>query len=777
MKIKICKKLMCIILILCMISLSSCGVITQITPTSATTQTETNNPATDKPDNPNIPSINVVGIGESVNLLKGSYTDFASGTISIFNKELFNNLPKNEANIKMQNTNIVCHENLLSYIDHISNGVSSKIGMTASVGYAGIAKATAGFTFSIDKKYEKKTQDETKCIFYDMEYMFIDKRVEIQGYNDTSKLAAVLSDEFLNDALKIQNGDMTAKDFISKYGTHVVTSGIYGAKFNLHYEMITDSSIASTTFGTDIKTEISTQIDASIYGVDVGIGSSSSTEVNYSAFQSNTSSDMQTRFNVKAVGGSPTAMMAESLSQFSTICQSWADGINNPENHVIIDVPDGSLFFVWDYLGQEYIGAKNILNHYFYSECDESYYALKDKVSSIYRDSFIFDDITGTLHFNLSGLQDYDSASLEGVNYTMNGLDIFDNETGVLTVFPQYDGKEVKKIVFEGSYLTKDKLGRKISTIFTPFTIKLDQWWENDVVIEFKNFAFEAGANNYAIDLSHIHSSTVAVNVEGNSYIKGGNSNYNAYIAINAPNKCLCIGGNGSILIEGGDGFNGSFSGADGKNGATAIVANEIIFDIIGEATIIGGNGGNGVSGKYGTDGKSYVGHDDRNETKDGANGGNGTDGQDGGNAGKGGYAYEAEGIILSNGSIIAIGGKSGNGGFGGNGGKGGKGQESGGWGTKAGNGGNGGDGGNGGNTYIVAASDGSENITTIAGTLELINGEAGTPGGKAYGGRGGAKGMHCDAENCGQFLTKGSDGSPGYNGSDGIDGTIVYIP
>ena len=240
----------------------------------------------------------------------------------------------------------------------------------------------------------------------------------------------------------------------------------------------------------------------------------------------------------------------------------------------------------------------------------------------------------------------------------------------------------------------------------------------------------------------------------------------------------LTFTGSGSMSVTGGNGIDATTAGANGTDGATAIVVDNLTVDMPEGALIVtGGTGGNGAAGSDGKKGSpSYKGHSDRNATGGGKDGGNGTDGGNGGNAGKGGYAYDVSTLIINSGTLTATGGQSGNGGNGGNGGDGGKGQEAGGWGTTAGDGGDGGDGGNGGNTYIVAASDGSENIVENSGTLSRVDGAAGTAGQAGSGGDRGAKGMHCDGANCEQWATGGTDGKKGDPGKPGESGSIIKI-
>ena len=733
------------------------------------------------------------GLGQSVNLLEGYYTDYASvtssgGSVSIFNEVLWNRLTavRNPITKEQHKTDIIYSESMEGYTEQLSKSIGNKFSVNTSVGYAGLAKVTAGYSFEVNNSYSKKTYNETQAIFYDMTYTYRGYQV---GVSDITVLQAALSEQFLEDARDLENGIITAEQFINKYGTHVITSGIYGASFRAHFESLMNKNEVTDTFGTSIQDSISASIGATIYGVSVEVGTSTESKQAVEHISTKSTANTCSKFSIVAIGGNEPSkdMLIDSLAGCASAYNSWAETIQDESEFRLIDVPDGSLYFVWDFLGDDYAEAKSILNQYFYTRCDDQCEGLKDKINGMYKDFCDFDDKTGTLTFDLSGLQEVtlENTGVDGILYMDGKKEIFNGTTGIVTIYPKYSGKDVNKVVFKGGYLTRDLMHYElIENMFEFISIKFDDDWTRDIVVEFENFAYIAPTGYSALDFSEVKSDKVTIIVTGNSYIKGGDgaSSGEAGLAgIDATGKNLLIEvieGTGLLEVIGGNGVDGAGDGADGSDGGIGIIVEHATINMMGQINIFGGVGGNGVSGSNGDKGSpSFSGHDDRNAFGGGANGGNGTDGANGGNAGKGGYAYDVSTLIVNGGTLTATGGQSGNGGNGGNGGAGGKGQEAGGWGTTAGNGGNGGDGGNGGNTYIVAASDGCESIVENGGTLLLVDGAAGTVGKAGFGGARGAKGMHCDASNCGQFATSGNDGKNGYAGSDGKAGLIVSIP
>ncbi len=609
------------------------------------------------------------GLGQSVNLLTGTYTNYANGTVSIFNNVLWNRLDAKENSIKTHDTDVLYSESIEDYTNQLTTSISNKMSVKGSAGIGKIAKVTAGYSFEVGANYSKKTYNQTQAIFYDMNYVYQGYQAGIDGYNNPDMLRAALSEEFLADALDLQNGRISPEQFIGKYGTHVITSGIYGASFKAHFERLMNKSDVNDTFGANIKQSISSGISAAIKGIDVGVDKENTFAADISVFTSETSSDIQSKFTINAVGGNAASnMVVSSLADFSTVCESWANSIENESSFMLIDVPDGSLYFVWDFLGDEYAEAKDILNGYFYSRCDEQYKSINSKISSVYQDFFVFDSETGTLTIDWSARQTYTQADLSNTNYTVNGTTMFDYvDSGIFTVYSAFNGQEVKKVVFKGSYRTPDSLNQIIENRFINFGIKFDKHWSNDIVIEFKNFAFEAQAGQVALDFSEVSSNNITIISNGNVYIKGGNGNgygSTGSIGINADGKNLVIEGSGALEVVGGNGSTGKVGSPDDKdgedggngkaggNGCCAIKAASIVITN-SSVTVVGGNGGNGGRGGHGN-----------------SNFWNVCDGGNGGKGGTGANALIADSVTAKDTTLVLIGGNGGNGGRGGNCGK-----------------------------------------------------------------------------------------------------------
>ena len=294
----------------------------------------------------------------------------------------------------------------------------------------------------------------------------------------------------------------------------------------------------------------------------------------------------------------------------------------------------------------------------------------------------------------------------------------------------------------------------------------------------------------------------------------------------------LVFTGSGTMTITGGNGTTAETAGSDGTPGATAIVVNNLIIDMSGELTVVGGDGGNGSEGKTGSatssGGKGGIGgnggmaincqsvsmvNPNAKVRIIGGNGGNGGKGGDitngsnnsgmydmadagsGGNGGNGGVPISISSLKNLTCSSLEL--KYGNGGNGGDGGQGGDPtvlnndydpdqKSAGGHGGNGGNGyvaGNGGNGGQGGGSY------GTDRWNTSSGTLW------GTSGNGGDGGKGGniifgvlytseSTQLLQTSEDCGnggkfgkagRILDEG-EGEHGKSGSKGKDGTAGTI-
>jgi len=287
---------------------------------------------------------------------------------------------------------------------------------------------------------------------------------------------------------------------------------------------------------------------------------------------------------------------------------------------------------------------------------------------------------------------------------------------------------------------------------YTNMKIELVGFAENqELTIRFVNFNYTTNQSSAISPSGSDEGIILTIDASGKCSI---GSTYSSGNIISAFTNTVNIIGSGNMTIIAGNGYDGSSAGAHGSDGGVGVEAKNVVIDMTGHLTIIGGNGGDGGDGTNGIDGVLTL------------NGGIGGDGGDGGIGGNGGTAILALGEIkiTTKSNIIIKGGNGGNGGDGGDGATGSNGvdadQNDGGHGRDGGDGGNGGSAGTGGNGVVYTTLINKGNIIYYVG-----NGGDGGDGGN--GGNGGNGGRWTDYFSCGAYPGTGGDGGDGGNGGN----------
>ena len=708
-----------------------------------------------------------IGIGNTIDLRTGEYTDYDANFESIFDVTLFNRLRIVKKTLNNLESTVSYGQDIRSYLESESRNINQKINQKASVNVGKIANANTSFDFKLGANYAAKSQSKTETVLFDMTSYYLAEELSILGSANIENLQGALSGTFKENLAMVDSGFMTEAEFVNLYGSHVIVSAIYGAKFNVSYNMLYTGE--SSEMNSDLTTEagIKASVEAALSS-SVNGGASSSTELasKYAWLKTNDLQNKQTSFTVSAIGGKNANF--SSLESFANGYQDWIDSVNKNQdngNLPLIDVSDGGLYCIWDLLASKYPTAKTKLDTYLYNTCKANGKAIENKINTTYYTDFIdFDEDEGVLTVNFEGLQRMDS----NVDVsTLISYGYYDNATGVFTVTPQYPvringeevGVDVQKVVFKGKYKEANTAGELFEHGFQGISIRFSSSWTRDIVVEFDSFAYEAKSGQVALDFSEAQSENITINVVGSSYIKGGDgvsAGANGMVGLNASGKTLSITGAGTLEIYGGNGVVGvkgkdgeqncdGVDGGNGGNGGNAVCADALSISGAINAIFVGGSGAKGGDGGRGGDGIGSTQDSSRTDGKRGGNGGNGGDG---------GFGLVLLEVLTSeaNATIKVQSGRGGDGGNGGNGGKGGWND----WWLAACNGasgGDGGDGGNGGNSFTKSFDYTCENINVIAG-------EVGTHGIRGFGG---AKGD----------VASSPVNNPhnGYEGNDGKDG------
>ena len=695
-------------------------------------------------------------IGKTVNLITASDYSPLSGAKKLFTDELYK-FRLNIYSTGNQETYGLSYDTFDQFANDFQASVDAKVSFGSRKKSNGhfMTNKLPSFSLSGSYAYEHKKASETSEYIYYWNYILNGTRVEISEFNDKDKLASVLSPEFIADARKVRSGEMSADKFVSLWGTHVITSGIYGARLNATYfevsHHIEDYSSHKASLDATFEYRFAkTGLNAEA-GLDV---SNIKTSVEKDAFK-----------HLTIKGTAKNTFSATSFDELASSYKTWQSNFESDvaANSLFVDVGDNSLCCIWYLLDDSYDDVKEMLDDYMYSQCSDLYEQYASKVNGLkLKDDVTFDKETGTLEINFAtyqkqgNLSGFKSDSYVAYREIKEGTQDTKSTNAIIEITPYYNNEQVKRIVINGAYGLFDSAGQKIDKAIDTSIKLLQGDWYDDLKIQLSNVAI-AGSEDYsAIDFTAVkNSNPLTVICIGNNEIVGHRAfgSKKAQAALVANNIVLKSNSTtGSLILYGGFGRSKEWDSDKGGDGASALIANNITVDMAGTLSAYGGDGGKGADGTNGTDGT-------------GENGGKGV------NGGAGNYAVHSESqIVVKNGTVNLYGGASGNSGSGGNGGKGTTGTKNGWMWGKGGTGGTGGRGGDSGDVmqgspatncgYII-----SDNCTATVYCEIGKTGNVGGPGKGGAGGDGGSDGGWVGA----------SYGDPGSPGSGGSYGRVLY--
>lgn len=696
-------------------------------------------------------------IGKTVNLITASDYSPLSGAKKLFTDELYK-FRLNIYSTGNQETYGLSYDTFDQFANDFQASVDAKVSFGSRKKSNGhfMTNKLPSFSLSGSYAYEHKKASETSEYIYYWNYILNGTRVEISEFNDKDKLASVLSPEFIADARKVRSGEMSADKFVSLWGTHVITSGIYGARLNATYfevsHHIEDYSSHKASLDATFEYRFAkTGLNAEA-GLDV---SNIKTSVEKDAFK-----------HLTIKGTAKNTFSATSFDELASSYKTWQSNFESDvaANSLFVDVGDNSLCCIWYLLDDSFDDVKEMLDDYMYSQCSDLYEQYASKVNGLkLKDDVTFDKETGTLEINFATYQK--QGNLSGfksdsyVRYNeLEQVKAYDKtrKHGIIEITPYYNNEQVKRIVINGAYGMFDSAGQKIDKAIDTSIKLLQGDWYDDLKIQLSNVAI-AGSEDYsAIDFTAVkNSNPLTVICIGNNEIVGHRAfgSKKAQAALVANNIVLKSNSTtGSLILYGGFGRFKEWDSDKGGDGASALIADNITVDMAGTLSAYGGDGGKGADGTNGTDGT-------------GENGGKGV------NGGAGNYAVHSESqIVVKNGTVNLYGGASGNSGSGGNGGKGRTGTRNANMWGKGGTGGTGGRGGDSGdvmqgspatNCGYIISDNSTATVYCERGKTAIVR----APGKGGAGGDGGSSGGMLFA----------SDGDAGSPGSDGSYGRVLY--
>lgn len=695
-------------------------------------------------------------LGRNINVItaKGISSDeFVSGADYIFDQnELFKKQIGKDT-ILLQEEQAISSSSYDEFVEKEQLDLSVKVGVGNLTEDHGDGPCyfpgSLDFGVSVGGGYKRVSKSETSEFYYKFHHNLTGNRVEIKGYKtDMDFYRSIVTDKFKNAVAQVTN-ETTAKNFVSNWGTHVVMSAYYGAAFEASYYMIKHAEQEDLSWYESAETNLT----AHLLFKDVTVNVSEA----YANTKESTKETRMAGFTAKALGGASSSFVVNDISDFRDNCSTWAKSVNE-SNWVMVDVPDNSLYCIWDFLDDTYSAQKQILDNYLVQETNGSLGALKNKINRIYDEDYIDDSYgeniyyqssTKTLTIDLSPFQK--SGSISGFKYDGKNY-----SNGVVTLTKLISDKEIEHFVIKGKYGTEDSNGYPVTNKINGLSFKLADYWnskEADITLEnlglysSTNSSFIQSAGDIKLTIKNsveiesqysgaplIRANNISINGETGSSLqligaKANTTNTNGQNCLHAATNMSisrvaltaiagngCNGSNGVSYSSTATGNSTPATGGNGSNGGAGgngIYCKQLHLTQYASLDITGGNGGNGGNGGTG----------EKSNCNDVGKGGRGGAGGAGGN---GGAAVNVE-TFSGDGTISNLKFTGGNGGTGGTGGRGGDGVDT----NRRDSGGNGGNGGVGGDSGLPL----SVNSYTLNKNVKITLGNGGNGG---TGGKGG---------------------------------------
>lgn len=452
-------------------------------------------------------------IGKTVNLITASDFEVASGAKRLFTDAVYKVEPDIYALGKQDNAG-KSFSSFSSYVDEYELNVSAKIsfGSRKNKNNRFMTNKLPSIDIEGSYSYESKKASETSEYIYSWDYVLAGTRVDISEFRNKEKLASLLSPEFISDAQKIRDGKMSAADFVTLWGTHVITSGIYGARLSANYYEISNNVSDYSNRKAALDAKFNMRFLKT--GLDIEAGGDVS--------DINSSCEKDTIKKLSITGTAKNTFLCTSMDELSSAYQVWQNNFEKDveNNSVLVDIGDAGLCCIWYLLDDSFNDVKEVLDEYMYSQCSDLYYEYESKLNNLkLRDDIVFDQDTGILEINLNTYQK--NGCIDG--FKTDSFVSYDN--GILSIKPYYNGTQIKKIVINGAYKTLDSGGQTIDTLIENASIKLlpGDWYDN-LKIELRNVGIIGSENASVIDLTAVETSAkITIECYGTSCIRANN--------------------------------------------------------------------------------------------------------------------------------------------------------------------------------------------------------------------------------------------------------------
>lgn len=304
-----------------------------------------------------------LGLGYGVDALTARSAVGDPRPDSIFREDAFDKTDVGSYRVGSTRTEATSKEDISSIVEEYNSKLV--LGTSVEASYAGMF--TAGFKskFSIDENISSSQKQNQ--FYYIINHYYTGKNYQIKGYKKPANLEDLLSDDFVSDLEKVQNGDVSPEEFFEWYGTHLVMAVSYGGMLEVCYSSFSTESINTSKLAQALSTDLQA-------AVSYGLGSASAgfnTSVNYETMEGITTGTHRSRLHIEAIGGDEGALKGLDFSTLAGSYSAWVASLSNANKHCITDVADGGLVPIWVYIPEDYSDAAEILKNYFEQQAKE----------------------------------------------------------------------------------------------------------------------------------------------------------------------------------------------------------------------------------------------------------------------------------------------------------------------------------------------------------------------------------------------------------------------
>ena len=238
--------------------------------------------------------------------------------------------------------------------------VNSKLvwGTEAQASYAGMF--TAGFSTKFSLEAAASSNTQVNQLYYTINFYKIGNNYVINNYTVKELFYDSLTSHAITALQKVESGAITPEVFFNTYGTHLLMAVSYGAMVNVNYAYFSKNEIN--------QAEIMSALDAKFSASGSGglFSASGSTEIDtqFKEKYAEKSNETWTSLYVEGIGGE--GFYAVTFDDLVSHYADWANQVDDKDNYEVVDVCDGGLVPIWDYIPDQYQSARNILRTYFY---------------------------------------------------------------------------------------------------------------------------------------------------------------------------------------------------------------------------------------------------------------------------------------------------------------------------------------------------------------------------------------------------------------------------